>query len=990
MNKLIILAFAFTLILLAMPMASADLTEGLVSYYKLDEISGTTAVDSHGLNNGTANDARIFTSEVAGIINTGADFAQGQDTINISANVFNFNEGSFQAWVKHNGTTGGNIFTSSGSNFMVLRIATDNRLQFHIEGSGVSDSRFKGNTVLSANVFYHIVLTSNGTAYKLYVNGVEETLTFDLGANTGNWGAGINPIITHIGSFDTFQFFNGVLDEIAIWNTTINQTEILELYADGNGKQYPFALTSMQLLSPSDNTITISRDINFTAEFLVPEDWTRLNATLYLWNSTGGLVRNQTKNLTTIHQPDWAEAGGTGSLTEVNLAFNSTIVRAGQRINLNNQRISRIGFRFYTESAPTGQIYYRIRDSNTDNIIEECLLGNAIDFASPNRYFCDFEGVLINGDVRISVEREGFSGSSGALRIQTAIQGTSGNQPQIQGFYSDWGGSSWSDSPNDDIVITIEFAEEINFQTETNLPLGTYFWNVEGFYEDDESNINSTMAGSNFTFEIQPFKVISESFNPFAFETSRQEFRANITTIPAILATTASLVYNGQSFFVETNCVTGECELVANIDIPLVVSGTSQNKTFFWNLILFDGANSFEFNTTQNEQNVSRIFLESCGGNATIQAINFTAWDEQNLTRINPFNFRATFQSWLGNGDVKRISTFDNTNIAERTVCINPSNHTFFADADIEYDITNQTLAAYNTRNYYLRNATVTNQSSDIFLYLLNASSSTTFILAVQNENQQPVPGALIHIQRYYPGTNQFRTVQIAKTGDSGESVGFYQTETVDYKHLIIKEGQVLLEVSPQKIVPKDAPFTLTFTLGEALPIPWQRFLPNPNIQSSLTFNDTTKIVTFSYVDVTGMTTTGRLLVREIKMAGSPVTICDTSLPLSAGTITCNLSEFDSGNFEAYGYVESGTTLAHVLNFIITTFRDIMDRTGLFMAFLIILTSFMVFIFNPTAGIVSVNATVLFVNLIGLATFAPVYIFALMGVSVIAIILLNT
>ena len=42
-------------------------TTDLVSYWKLDETTGTSAADSHGSNTGTANNARVFTTEAAGI-----------------------------------------------------------------------------------------------------------------------------------------------------------------------------------------------------------------------------------------------------------------------------------------------------------------------------------------------------------------------------------------------------------------------------------------------------------------------------------------------------------------------------------------------------------------------------------------------------------------------------------------------------------------------------------------------------------------------------------------------------------------------------------------------------------------------------------------------------------------------------------------------------------------------------------------------------------
>jgi len=120
-----------------------------------------------------------------------------------------------------------------------------------------------------------------------------------------------------------------------------------------------------------------------------------------------------------------------------------------------------------------------------------------------------------------------------------------------------------------------------------------------------------------------------------------------------------------------------------------------------------------------------------------------------------------------------------------------------------------------------------------------------------------------------------------------------------------MKDGVVLLETTPQKVVGKDVPYTLTFTVGDALVYPWSAFETSPNIVSSLTYNKTSKIVTFSYVDTTGSTTLGRLLV--IKQSNSNSTynvICNTTSTQSSATITCNMTGYD-GTYIAYGYIQT-------------------------------------------------------------------------------------
>jgi hypothetical protein len=100
------------------------------------------------------------------------------------------------------------------------------------------------------------------------------------------------------------------------------------------------------------------------------------------------------------------------------------------------------------------------------------------------------------------------------------------------------------------------------------------------------------------------------------------------------------------------------------------------------------------------------------------------------------------------------------------------------------------------------------------------------------------------------------------------------------------------------------------------------------------------------------------------------------------------MSSEGEGNFVAYGYIE--TTTSDVLNFIISTAKDILDRTGLLIGFFIILTAGFAFIWNPTAGIVGVEGAIIFVNVIGLVSFSPVFIFSSIAIAILALILLRS
>ena len=96
----------------------------------------------------------------------------------------------------------------------------------------------------------------------------------------------------------------------------------------------------------------------------------------------------------------------------------------------------------------------------------------------------------------------------------------------------------------------------------------------------------------------------------------------------------------------------------------------------FWNLTIFNGTGSSKTTSTTQYQNVSRIYLEVCDATFTTEVLNFTAYNEANLTVIDPFDFQGTFDFWLGSGTVKRSNAFSNSSIDEINLCLSPNSIT--------------------------------------------------------------------------------------------------------------------------------------------------------------------------------------------------------------------------------------------------------------------------------------------------------------------------
>lgn len=523
-----------------------------------------------------------------------------------------------------------------------------------------------------------------------------------------------------------------------------------------------------------------------------------------------------------------------------------------------------------------------------------------------------------------------------------------------------------------------------------NIVADTYNWNVLGCGINSSEDDVCTFATSNRTFERKDFVVITNTFTNDVFETDSERFELNISTVDTVLSVSANLIYNSTSFAATSSCnATGFCTISRTIDIPFVTSGGSQNKSFLWEVTVFEASDQITSNTSALEQNVSAIFFNVCSATLSTITLNFTTFDEQSGVQIEPFYIAGEFEFWLGSGSLTKPLSFINLSTNEETLCIFPPERNFSIEDTIEYndEINSST---YDTRNYYFQQDVINNVTRHIPLFLLESDDSTSFILKVQDTNLLPISEALIIIQRLNVGTGNFSTVHIAKTDDNGQTVGFFKTETVDYRFIIVRNGVTLLTTVPQKVVPETAPFTLTFTVGIVEDAPWKQFEDLELLDQTLEFDRSTSIVSFTYVDTSGNFTLGRLLVVNQNLSGTDSIICNVNSTQSSAVLTCDVSNV-TGTYIASGFItrDSTETLVNQIIFKVQSFSDVAGLYGVFLAWFIILISAFAFKFNEIAGIVLMNLSVFFVNVIGLVNFGFLFIFGMIGVSILIIVLLK-
>lgn len=219
----------------------------LVSYYKLDETTGTSVADSFGSNTGTASNV----TWTAGKINNAGSFNGSSSKINLwqSFPVVNRNgDRTYAAWIYIDTTNTYKMIFSYDKwtswdarywwDFFYVTNTWAIRVEY-VQKNHYGTWRTSVPT-LSSWQWYHIVwvkVWGDATNRKIYINWVwvattDVVHTYDPSANAV--GTGNAAIWFRYGASDSFM--DWLIDEVGIWDRALTQDEITQLYNGGNGR----------------------------------------------------------------------------------------------------------------------------------------------------------------------------------------------------------------------------------------------------------------------------------------------------------------------------------------------------------------------------------------------------------------------------------------------------------------------------------------------------------------------------------------------------------------------------------------------------------------------------------------------------------------------------------------------------------------------------------------------------------------------------------
>ncbi|MBU1854065.1 MAG: LamG domain-containing protein, partial [Candidatus Omnitrophica bacterium] len=105
----------------------------------------------------------------------------------------------------------------------------DQQIRIQAYNSTITGSANLFSTTFELDTWYYVALTSDGSTLKYYVNGVFDSIhNFDVYLGGGNNDDYLR--VGGSGENDVNESFNGTLDEVRVWNITLNAQEVYQQY----------------------------------------------------------------------------------------------------------------------------------------------------------------------------------------------------------------------------------------------------------------------------------------------------------------------------------------------------------------------------------------------------------------------------------------------------------------------------------------------------------------------------------------------------------------------------------------------------------------------------------------------------------------------------------------------------------------------------------------------------------------------------------------
>ena len=233
----------------------------LIGFWNFDQTSGTTALDSSGSGiNGTLSSTGAVFDPGAGLDGGGAVSLSSGGYVDMGNNYAFSGTQSFtvQAWIDttSQGVVASRTYSQNQDGYFtgvdvidpscVVSSSYTNKASVGVGNGNAGCSLFgpPSTTVVNDGQWHQIVVTSGGGTLSLYVDGalqgsvagvnIQSCPTVDFlvgGIEAGTSGPGGSSVC---GVGTPFGFFSGLITDVAVWNDTLNASQVETLFQNPN------------------------------------------------------------------------------------------------------------------------------------------------------------------------------------------------------------------------------------------------------------------------------------------------------------------------------------------------------------------------------------------------------------------------------------------------------------------------------------------------------------------------------------------------------------------------------------------------------------------------------------------------------------------------------------------------------------------------------------------------------------------------------------
>jgi len=206
--------------------AIIDPHPGLVGWWRFDEGTGNVAKDSSGFGNNGIIYGAIW---VDGKYGKALSFDGTNDYVQIPiSSSLKLPLWTISAWVETN------VVDSAYHEIIRKDGAIGANYLIDLDSANVWDSAFydgvqwrtaSSGITPTIGMFYYVLATWDGTNLKIYVDGILKSSVNYAGSTPDQADT-----IVNIGSANGYRFFNGIIDEVRIYNRALSATEIQEIF----------------------------------------------------------------------------------------------------------------------------------------------------------------------------------------------------------------------------------------------------------------------------------------------------------------------------------------------------------------------------------------------------------------------------------------------------------------------------------------------------------------------------------------------------------------------------------------------------------------------------------------------------------------------------------------------------------------------------------------------------------------------------------------